>query len=125
MNSHPNNSGSISDTLMGYVNVAMAKGQEAIEQAKVMGHKAQEQLNQAMAQAQEAASHAAGQQPNTANSHSSTTAAAAHPPMSNQDAFGDLNKFNNQATADNTAFQAHRAQQAAANAASKASQNNI
>ncbi|CAO3566736.1 unnamed protein product [Mortierella alpina] len=41
--------GSITDTLKGYVGVAMAKGQEALEQAKVLGHKAQEQLNHAMA----------------------------------------------------------------------------
>ena len=50
MNSHPaGNSGSLLDTLKGYVNAAMAKGQEAIEQAKALGHKAQEQLNQAWA----------------------------------------------------------------------------
>ncbi|KAF9135521.1 hypothetical protein BGW39_002269 [Mortierella sp. 14UC] len=135
MNSHPSNSGSLLDTFKAYVNIAMTKGQEAIEQANVLGYKAQEQLNQAMAQAQETTHNAAttGKQPNAANSHnqqsSSTTtgahAQAAYAPMSNQDAFDDLNKFNTQATTDNAAFQAHQAQQAAANAASKASQSAI
>ncbi|KAK3837672.1 MAG: hypothetical protein JOS17DRAFT_371003, partial [Linnemannia elongata] len=133
MNSHPTgNSGSLSDTLKGYVNVAMAKGQEAMEQAKVLGHKAHEQLNQAMSQAQEAATHSTQQQANT-GSHSASVAGAQHQAqanpqagaqmgMNNQDAFSDLHQFNTQATADNAAYQA---KQAAANAASKASQTTL
>ncbi|KAF9136859.1 hypothetical protein BG015_002977 [Linnemannia schmuckeri] len=137
MNSHPSgNSGSLSDTLKGYVNVAMAKGHEALEQAKVLGHKAQEQLNHAMAQGQESTTHGTQQQSNTTSGSIAGTqhqAQAQNVPqkaMSSQDdAFGDLHQFNTQATADNAASQAQKTSQqsklASANAASKASQTTL
>ncbi|KAG0074556.1 hypothetical protein BGZ93_004473, partial [Podila epicladia] len=44
-------SGSVTDTLKGYVDLAKAKGQTAYETAKVLGHQVHEQINQATAQA--------------------------------------------------------------------------
>ncbi|KAF9541920.1 hypothetical protein EC957_002550 [Mortierella hygrophila] len=59
MNSHPTgNSGSISDTLKGYMN-------EAIEQAKVLGHKAQDQFSHVMGQSHEKPTHPTQQQSDT------------------------------------------------------------
>ncbi|KAF8929639.1 hypothetical protein BGZ47_000959 [Haplosporangium gracile] len=138
MNSHPaGNSGSLSDTLKGYVNVAMAKGQGAFEQAKVLGYKAQEQLNHAMAQGQESTTHGTQQQSNTTSDsipgaqHQAQAQTVPQQAMSSQDdAFSDLHQFNaQQATADNAALQAQKAARqsklASANAASKASQTTL
>ncbi|KAG9064644.1 hypothetical protein KI688_002902 [Linnemannia hyalina] len=59
MNSHPSgNSGSLSDTLKGYMN-------GAIEQAKILGHKAQDQFSHVMGQPHEAATHSTQQQSDT------------------------------------------------------------
>ncbi|KAF9119066.1 hypothetical protein BGX30_004104 [Mortierella sp. GBA39] len=123
--SHPTgNSGSISDTLKGYVN-------EAIEQAKVLGHKAQDQFSHVMGHHHEAATHSTQQKSDTAALGSVAGAehqaqvnpqADAQTGMNNQDAFSDLNQFNTQATADNSANQARKA---AANTAYKASQTTL
>ncbi|KAF9963655.1 hypothetical protein BGZ70_007261 [Mortierella alpina] len=99
--------GSITDTLKGYVGVAMAKGQEALEQAKVLGHKAQEQLNHAMATDQ---THDPNQSHYNQQSQQNSTTMSGHlnsgNPTSgnhvggnlhsnaNADAFGDVNQFN-------------------------------
>ncbi|KAG0029752.1 hypothetical protein BGZ81_003481 [Podila clonocystis] len=90
-------SGSVTDTLMGYVNVAKAKGQSAFETAKVIGHQVQEQINQASAQAKaqkgtgQAATHNAStgtQMPQMPQNHST---------VNSGNVFGDLDKFNTQA----------------------------
>ncbi|KAG9326452.1 hypothetical protein KVV02_001631 [Mortierella alpina] len=94
--------GSLTDTLKGYVGVAMAKGQEAFEQAKVLGHKAQEQLNHAMAtdQAQDPNQSHYNQQPQQNSSTMSGHLNNNHPTSGNfhsnadADAFGDVNQFN-------------------------------
>ncbi|KAG0275207.1 hypothetical protein BGZ96_003881 [Linnemannia gamsii] len=128
MNSRPaGTSSSMTGTLKGYMNVAMSKGQVAYEQAKILGHKAQGQLSQSKLQAQEAAS--AKQQSNTHASHPGAIAGAQAAPQiamgNSQDAFSDLHEFNTQATANTAAYQDQHAQQAAANAASKAAQSTI
>ncbi|KAF9927157.1 hypothetical protein BGZ67_007659 [Mortierella alpina] len=86
--------GSLTDTLKGYVGVAMAKGQEALEQAKVLGHKAQEQLNHAMATEQT-------QDPNQSHynqqSQQNSSTLSGHLNSGNpnfHNAFGDVNQFN-------------------------------
>lgn len=129
MKSQPaGNSGSMTDTLKGYMNVAMSKGQVAYEKVKIFGHKAHGQYSQSKLQAHEAASHSAKQQSNTQASYPDAVAGAQAAPqaaMGNQDAFSDLHEFSTQATVDNAAYQAQKAQQAAANAASKSAQSTI
>ncbi|KAF9311202.1 hypothetical protein BG003_007673 [Podila horticola] len=90
-------SGSVSDTLKGYVNVAYAKGHEALETAKVLGHQVHEQINQASAQAK-------GEKvPGQASTHNASTGTQKpqmsqnHPTANSDDAFADLDKFNTQA----------------------------
>ncbi|KAF9981078.1 hypothetical protein BGZ75_007669 [Mortierella antarctica] len=91
--------GSLTDTLKGYVGVAMAKGQEALEQAKVLGHKAQEQLNHAMAteQTQDPNQSHYNQQSQQNSSTLSGHLNSGNPNFhsnANPDAFGDVNQFN-------------------------------
>jgi len=116
---------SLTDTLKGYINVAMVKGHEALETAKVLGHKAQVQLNDAVTQAQAQVNQSSTGHANDAsgNTHAQTqyNSTSAYPgqqqPQSTaNDAFSDLNQFNNNANKN-----ANNANNAARNAANQAS----
>jgi len=113
-------SGSISDTLKGYVNVAMTKGHEALEQAKVLGHHVQEQFTQATAQPQ---AKTTGHD-STHNSSTGTQMSQNHPTANSGDAFGDLDNFNTQAN--QAASQASRTEnEAASHAGYKSTQSGL
>ncbi|GJJ75022.1 hypothetical protein EMPS_07380 [Entomortierella parvispora] len=133
-NAHPAGSsgadGSLTETLKGYINVAMAKGQEALEQAKVLGHKAQEQLNEAVAQAHtQASTHANDASGNTHAQSSQYNSGSTYPGQQTQstanNAFSDLNQFNNNANnaAQNATNQASNAAKQASDAAHNAAAN--
>ncbi|KAF9278356.1 hypothetical protein BGZ68_008616 [Mortierella alpina] len=127
--------GSLTDTLKGYVGVAMAKGHEALEQAKVLGHKAQEQLNHAMAteqthdpnqshynqQSQQNSSTMSGHL-NSGNPTSGNLAGGNFHSNGHADAFKDVNQFNANA-AKPAGYNA--GQNAAGNLGSKTSQGGI
>ncbi|KAG0341330.1 hypothetical protein BG004_006063 [Podila humilis] len=94
-------SGSITDTLKGYVNVAMAKGHVALEQAKVLGHQVHEQINaagvQAHAQAQAKNPKTAGQDATQISSNMSPQSRPQQLPTANSgNAFADLDQLNDQ-----------------------------
>ncbi|KAF8939610.1 hypothetical protein BGZ58_009216 [Dissophora ornata] len=76
-------SGSVTDTIKGYVHVAMTKGHEAL-------HQAHEKLNQAAAHM---TSSATSHEPKEHQQQSSTT--STHPAsQTSNDAFADVNQFN-------------------------------